>query len=97
MVVWATLHTFSQPVERQPVCPLPVLERWRAEPELQLARQRLESSESVCFRRKSFYFSPTIIYWESFVLLVVHSSHLTFFQSPRFLEIGQYIFYYLNF
>lgn len=51
-------YTFSETVERQPVCPLSLLERRFVEPELQLARQRLESSEPVGIHRKFFYFSP---------------------------------------
>ena len=56
-VVWKALHMFPQPVERQPICPLRLLGRGQGGVELQLARQRLGSSQPRCFCRKFLHFS----------------------------------------
>jgi len=47
-------------LERQPLCPLPVLERRRVEPELQLARERL-ALQRARGARNSLRFSPLFL------------------------------------
>ena len=55
MVIWTALHTQPQ-LERQPVRPLPVLERRQVELEQQLARQRLERQQPRCVACNSLHF-----------------------------------------
>ena len=56
-VAQMAFHTQPQ-LGRQPVRPLPVLERRQVELELQLARQRLERQQSCGSARNSLHFSP---------------------------------------
>lgn len=58
-----TLYNPSEP-ERQPLRPVPLLERRAVELELQLARQRLERQQSVCRSRNSLHFSPAVVVGE---------------------------------
>ena len=63
-------HNSSEP-RRQPVHPVPQLRRrWAVGLELQLARQRLESPESVCGSRNSLHFSPSFLLGEFWLFRV---------------------------
>ena len=49
---------YKPQLERQPVCPLPLLERQQVELEQQLARQQIQRQQSGCGSRNSPHFSP---------------------------------------